>query len=107
MLKLPGVNSKNIDRLMNKGVSLDNLVNLPKVFIDVFDNEILYGTFFYCHKMFQEEIYDIIGNKSDGNALWNILHNAYKTSEQASQNKNIPRNRFGKPMRGKYFNKAK
>ncbi|XP_077291121.1 DNA repair endonuclease XPF-like [Arctopsyche grandis] len=82
MLKLPGVNSKNVARIMNKGISLNDIIKLSKT-----------------------EIVDIVGNKNDGETLWSVFHNSYKVSESSGHSKNLPKNRFGKPMKGKYYNR--
>ncbi|XP_023935382.2 DNA repair endonuclease XPF isoform X2 [Bicyclus anynana] len=49
--KLPGVTSKNITRLMNRGISLDHLITLT-----------------------QEQLQEIIENKNEAETLYSILH---------------------------------
>nr|XP_037870438.1 DNA repair endonuclease XPF-like isoform X2 [Bombyx mori] len=49
--KLPGVTSKNINRIMNKGISLDHLITLTK-----------------------EELSDVVENKNEAETLYSILH---------------------------------
>uniref|UniRef100_A0A224XJV8 DNA repair endonuclease XPF n=1 Tax=Panstrongylus lignarius TaxID=156445 RepID=A0A224XJV8_9HEMI len=61
--KLPGVNSKNVNHLLNKGKSLPHLLTLTK-----------------------EEISGILGNSVNGELLYNSLHNKVVPSTEASSN---------------------
>ncbi|XP_041988580.1 DNA repair endonuclease XPF [Aricia agestis] len=56
--KLPGITTKNITRIMSRGVSLDHLVTLSK-----------------------EQLAEIIENKNEAEALYSILHVKSKPSE--------------------------
>ncbi|XP_066585729.1 DNA repair endonuclease XPF-like isoform X2 [Prorops nasuta] len=58
MMKLPGVHSKNIHRILQKGKSLPHLITLS-----------------------QDELTTILENKSDAQLLFNALHNEVKMSE--------------------------
>lgn len=58
--KLPGVNTKNISSLLNKGKSLDHLVTLSK-----------------------EGLSEILGNKVNGEQLYNALHHQIKPSQES------------------------
>lgn len=49
--KLPGVTSKNINRIMNKGISLDHLITLTK-----------------------DELSEVVENKNEAETLYSILH---------------------------------
>lgn len=102
MLKLPGVNSKNVARIMNKGISLDDIIKLSKVC-----KRFLCITVFFALIIFflQTEIIDIVDNKNDGETLWSVFHNSYRVSESSAHSKTLPKNRFGKPMKGKYYNR--
>jgi DNA excision repair protein ERCC-4 len=59
LLKLPGVNSKNIHNLMKKGKSLKNLITLK-----------------------EPELAVILGNSKDAKILYDILHNCIKPKQE-------------------------
>ncbi|XP_043278151.1 DNA repair endonuclease XPF [Venturia canescens] len=69
--KLPGVHSKNLRAILNKGVSLDGLV-----------------------KMTKDELAAIISNKTDANALYAALHEKKKAEEASSSSTNRPVSKF-------------
>ncbi|XP_014290214.1 DNA repair endonuclease XPF [Halyomorpha halys] len=58
--KLPGVNTKNLNSLLNKGKSLDHLITLTK-----------------------EELIEILGSSLNGELLYNALHNNVKPASEA------------------------
>ncbi|CAO1410792.1 unnamed protein product [Diamesa serratosioi] len=55
LLKLPGINSKNINAVMRKGKSLKDLLKLTVV-----------------------ELTELLGNTKDAKQLWEIFHNSHK-----------------------------
>ncbi|CAH0714279.1 unnamed protein product, partial [Brenthis ino] len=61
--KLPGVTSKNITRIMNRGISLDNLITLS-----------------------QEQLLEIIENKNEAETLYSILHVKAEPSHSEKSN---------------------
>ncbi|XP_013183116.1 DNA repair endonuclease XPF [Amyelois transitella] len=74
--KLPGVTSKNITRIMNRGVSLDHLITLSK-----------------------EEIAKITENKNEADTLYSILHIEAKPSDAGKDDKSYGKKRnAGKPL---------
>ncbi|XP_025074736.1 DNA repair endonuclease XPF [Pogonomyrmex barbatus] len=65
--KLPGVNSKNLRFLLNKGKSLDHLITMS-----------------------QEELKEILGNQNDAELLYKALHEKYlPTGEGSSSGKGV------------------
>ncbi|XP_011868390.1 PREDICTED: DNA repair endonuclease XPF [Vollenhovia emeryi] len=65
--KLPGVNTKNLRVLLNKGKSLDHLIKLS-----------------------QEELREILGNKSDAELLYKALHEkCLQTDDGAGTSKGV------------------
>lgn len=67
LLKLPGINSKNIHNVMKKGKSLKNLVKLK-----------------------EPELIEILGNAKDAKLFHDIIHNVHKPAKQENQ-KTFPR----------------
>ncbi|CAH1389674.1 unnamed protein product [Nezara viridula] len=61
--KLPGVNTKNLNSLLNKGKSLDHLITLKK-----------------------EELIEILGNSMNGELLYNAIHHNVKPASEAQSN---------------------
>lgn len=77
--KLPGITSKNIARIMNKGVSLDNLASLNKA-----------------------DLLKIIENKSDTDMLWSIIHVPCKPSDASGKDEKQFKRKFtSKIFKGK------
>ncbi|XP_045533645.1 DNA repair endonuclease XPF isoform X1 [Pieris brassicae] len=76
--KLPGVTSKNITRIMNRGISLDHLITLS-----------------------QESLYNILENKKEAEMLYSILHIKSKPSDSKKDEKLFGKRKFS----GKVFNK--
>ncbi|XP_026751876.1 DNA repair endonuclease XPF isoform X1 [Galleria mellonella] len=70
--KLPGVTSKNITRIMNKGISLDNLITLN-----------------------QEELETIIENKNEAETLYSILHVKATPADLNKEDKLFGKKKFG------------
>lgn len=62
LLKLPGINSKNIHNVMKKGKSLKNMVKLK-----------------------EPELIEILGNSKDAKLFHNIIHNVHKPAKQENQ----------------------
>ncbi|XP_015186629.1 PREDICTED: DNA repair endonuclease XPF isoform X2 [Polistes dominula] len=81
--KLPGVHSKNLCAILNKGKSLDHLIKLT-----------------------EDELAEIVGNKSDAEMLYNSIHKKCDTNEETNVKgtgvKKVPKGR-GK----KLFSKIK
>lgn len=81
--KLPGVNSKNLCAILNKGKSLDHLIKLT-----------------------EDELAEIVGNKSDAQMLYNSIHKKCEMNEETNVKgvgiKKVPKGR-GK----KLFSKIK
>ncbi|KAK9499241.1 hypothetical protein O3M35_002314 [Rhynocoris fuscipes] len=61
--KLPGINSKNINQLLNKGKSLSHILTLSK-----------------------EELSEILGNSANGELLFKALHNKVAPSSDSGSN---------------------
>ncbi|XP_038214945.1 DNA repair endonuclease XPF-like isoform X1 [Zerene cesonia] len=78
--KLPGVTSKNITRLMNRGVSLDHLINLS-----------------------ENQLAEILENKREAETLYSILHIKTKPSDSKKEEKPFGKRNFG----GKLFKNKK
>ncbi|KAJ8664216.1 hypothetical protein QAD02_005253 [Eretmocerus hayati] len=82
--KLPGVHSKNLRQILNKGRSLDHLVTLSK-----------------------EELTEVISNGRDAELLYSALHDKHKASDPSNSNMRAPsskvksRGLFFKNKRGK------
>ncbi|XP_073949397.1 DNA repair endonuclease XPF mei-9 [Choristoneura fumiferana] len=77
--KLPGVTSKNMARIMNKGVSLDHLLTLNK-----------------------EELGQIIENKNEADTLYSVLHVKAKPADAGKDDKPFGKKKFtGKLFRSK------
>ncbi|CAK1540440.1 unnamed protein product [Leptosia nina] len=70
--KLPGVTSKNITRLMNRGVSLDHLITLS-----------------------QDKLTEILENKKEAEMLYSILHIRAKPSDSRKDEKGFSKKKFG------------
>ncbi|XP_045534517.1 DNA repair endonuclease XPF [Papilio machaon] len=77
--KLPGVTSKNITRIMNRGQSLDHLITLTK-----------------------EQITEIVENKAEADLLYSILHVKPK-SDKSKEEKPYGKKKFA----GKLFKSKK
>ncbi|XP_045768468.1 DNA repair endonuclease XPF isoform X2 [Maniola jurtina] len=74
--KLPGVTSKNITRLMNRGISLDHLITLT-----------------------EEQLAELIENKNEAEALYSILHVKALPTE-SDKTKSFGKKKFtGKPYK--------
>ncbi|KAL0880773.1 hypothetical protein ABMA27_001974 [Loxostege sticticalis] len=74
--KLPGVTSKNIARILNRGVSLDHLITLSK-----------------------EQLLTIIENKGEAETLYSILHVKAKPADATKEEKPFGKKKFaGKPL---------
>ncbi|XP_049793067.1 DNA repair endonuclease XPF [Schistocerca nitens] len=71
--KLPGVNSKNIRKLLIYGRSLDHLLSLSK-----------------------DELLKLVNNSGEAESLYNALHKSYQPSEDSKSTK-----RGGKSFRGR------
>ncbi|XP_072938582.1 DNA repair endonuclease XPF [Epargyreus clarus] len=78
--KLPGVNSKNITRLMNRGVSLDHLISLS-----------------------QEQLSEIMENKSEADVLYSILHVKAKPADSKDEKPFAKRKFAGKSFKNKKY----
>ncbi|XP_050673824.1 DNA repair endonuclease XPF isoform X1 [Leptidea sinapis] len=77
--KLPGVTSKNISRIMNRGVSLDHLVTLT-----------------------QEQLTGVLENARDAEMLHSILHIQPKPGDSNKDDKSFGKKKFaGKQFKGK------
>ncbi|XP_014261430.1 DNA repair endonuclease XPF [Cimex lectularius] len=74
--KLPGVNSKNINQLLNKGKSLSHLLTLSK-----------------------EEIFEILGNKVNSELIYNALHKPVKPNVDGGSTNNFRAKGKGRPFR--------
>ncbi|XP_025602155.2 DNA repair endonuclease XPF [Athalia rosae] len=80
--KLPGVNSKNLSSILNKGQSMDHLITLS-----------------------QTELVKILGNGSDAKMLHDALHKRYALKEETSTGRS---GRGGSKVRGRgLFRKKK
>lgn len=80
MLKLPGVNTKNIQCVLRKGQSLSHLLTLSK-----------------------EQLIELTLNSQDADLLYSALHDVHKPVEDGSNaNKNIGRGKTGR-WRGRSF----
>jgi len=77
MSKLPGVTTQNVFKLMNKGQSLTHMLKLSL-----------------------EELKSIVGNSSDAETLYNVLHKKLKPSNEQS---NIKPKGFRATMSRKRF----
>lgn len=64
MLKLPGINLKNIDAVMRKGKNLKEIL-----------------------KKSESELSELLGHSNDGRLLWDILHNSHKPPQPGQQQK--------------------
>ncbi|XP_063822448.1 DNA repair endonuclease XPF [Ostrinia nubilalis] len=74
--KLPGVTSKNIARILNRGVSLDHLISLS-----------------------QEKLTAIVENKNEAETLHSILHVKAKPADPSKDEKPFGKKKFvGKPL---------
>ncbi|KAG5880660.1 hypothetical protein JTB14_022822 [Gonioctena quinquepunctata] len=75
--KIPGITSKNIDVFLKKGESMENVVNKT-----------------------EEELKEILGNSTDAQSLYSIIHENHKPKEDAESNKQKdklkPRTRYYK-----------
>lgn len=80
MLKLPGVNTKNIHSVLRKGQSLSHLLTLSR-----------------------EQLVDLTLNSQDADLLYSALHDVHKPVEDGSNtNKNAFRGKTGR-WRGRSF----
>ncbi|XP_039751108.1 DNA repair endonuclease XPF [Pararge aegeria] len=77
--KLPGVTTKNITRLMNRGISLDHLISLT-----------------------QEQLAELIENKSEAETLYSILHVKAQPTE-SDKTKSFGKKKFT----GKFYKNTK
>jgi ERCC4-type nuclease len=59
MMKLPGINLKNINSVMKKGKNLKEML-----------------------KMDENQLKELVGNAKDAKALWNSLHNPQKPKQE-------------------------
>ncbi|CAG9785513.1 unnamed protein product [Diatraea saccharalis] len=75
--KLPGVTSKNISRILNRGVSFDHLLSLTK-----------------------SELENIIENKGEAETLYSILHIKAKPADVSNEEKKLGKKKF--PWRSAY-----
>ncbi|KAL7299564.1 hypothetical protein TKK_0007641 [Trichogramma kaykai] len=80
--KLPGVHSKNLRAILNKGISLDHLLTLSK-----------------------NELSEIINNSSDADLLYNALHSKTKAPNDGSSASGIKPNTSKVKKRGLFFKK--
>ncbi|XP_063534990.1 DNA repair endonuclease XPF isoform X1 [Cydia strobilella] len=77
--KLPGVTSKNLARIMNKGRSLDHLITLDK-----------------------EQVAEVIENKNEAETLYSVLHVKATPSDAGKDDKQTGKKKFtGKLFRSK------
>ncbi|CAB3223704.1 unnamed protein product [Arctia plantaginis] len=77
--KLPGVTTKNLARIMNRGISLDHLITLP-----------------------QEELQTMMENKHEADTLFSILHTKPKPIDSNKDEKHFGKKRLtGKLFRSK------
>ncbi|XP_061704026.1 uncharacterized protein LOC133515496 [Cydia pomonella] len=77
--KLPGVTSKNLARIMNKGQSLDHLITLNK-----------------------EQLAEVIENKNEADTLYSVLHVKATPSDAGKDEKQTGKKKFtGKLFRSK------
>ncbi|XP_063621572.1 DNA repair endonuclease XPF isoform X1 [Cydia splendana] len=77
--KLPGVTSKNLARIMNKGRSLDHLITLDK-----------------------EQLAEVIENKNEAETLYSVLHVKATPSDAGKDEKQAGKKKFtGKLFRSK------
>ncbi|KAI4498440.1 hypothetical protein M0802_006375 [Mischocyttarus mexicanus] len=81
--KLPGVHSKNLCAILNKGKSLSNLIKLT-----------------------EDELVEIVGNRSDAQMLYNSIHKKCNTNEETNV-KGVGVRKFSKTRGKKLFSKIK
>ncbi|CAB0034499.1 unnamed protein product [Trichogramma brassicae] len=105
--KLPGVHSKNLRAILNKGISLDHLLTLSKVGLS--KNHLYYVLYLdlFCNGflIFQSELSEIISNSSDADLLYNALHSKTKAPNDGSSASGIKPNTSKVKKRGLFFKK--
>lgn len=99
--KLPGVSSKNLARIMNKGLSMDNLITLSRVSLYTLFKRVLTHSWpvIYCFDtklklFFQEELLNIIENKNEADMLFSILHVKAKPANTSKEEKPFAKRKF-------------
>lgn len=86
LLKLPGITTKNIVKLMSSVKNLKELIKLNKVCL-VARTEILQYPNDFDDITFQEELVEILGSEANAKMFWEIIHIAHKPIEGEANEK--------------------
>lgn len=97
LLKLPGITTRNIGKVMTKVKDLKELIKLNMVFIAFCANILAHCLHFYVY--LQEQLTELLGSEANAKMFWEIVHIAHKPVEADASDKLF----ISKYKRGKRF----